>query len=843
MSSNYLVSIVTPFHNTKMEFFQRGYESLKRQTVGFENIEWVVVVHNSEAYYADAVKELTKGSDNVKVYLLNNHSRTPSSPRNYALSKVTGKYVGFLDSDDYLTDDGLAEVVAAMEETGADIASFRAETEPEDDTVIQAIDTRARFDQTVHSVLYNKGDEGLNDLIYAGGLTIWGKLIRADFLNQYQTRFSEDLKYGEDVCFTMECLANAGKVVLLPQTIVYVYFMNHGSIAQDSNHTGESLLKLAHDFAHIFDVTIQGGFALEKLAWPVLGYLAEMMAATSDLSEDVKKQICGMMRKYFDVLGPLEPDAKFFNAQMAEHFMKRARMIILGEEDADELTKASLLPILLANADTDYGRKYGFGGIRSVQEYRDSVPLSDYRTYRPLVKLMTHIGETNLICAENVVAYSEKRCVDGGKLLIPQTATFLAAYQDRLMGEINAAGFSTLLLMESSGEEAKKRFQDGAYVCSIRETVLNRIRKSDIFCSHTRAAGNKYGTLTDPEEVIFRAGDADIRYARLLFALLDPDVSQIIAPFTVTLLDLMRYLECMWEYIVDDIARGTISEKSGLSQETRQELAKLVSADPARAKELQEAFEGGFEGVIPIIWKRMERIVAHGAGENAVYSRQLMRYTGKVPLNYGYLDSAEAIIGKAAGDNENTFVLLDQSTFFEFLPEGAADAKTLVSSELTEGNRYELVITNTAGLYRYRSGVIIEAFAVKAGRTVVRYCYNERNVLELNGVLLNTLVLRQAGKKIDAEAGLLTYDFSLSKDEMNRCFVLSLKPEKDGTYDAEKIADIAEKQLSEFSTSYAEGRRAGRVEKIKVAVFPAAESELERGVAPVPANMPHVLRK
>ena len=63
----YLVSVVTPFHNTDMNLFKKGFESLKKQTLGFEKIEWVVVVHNSEKHYIDETKELTAGFDNVKM--------------------------------------------------------------------------------------------------------------------------------------------------------------------------------------------------------------------------------------------------------------------------------------------------------------------------------------------------------------------------------------------------------------------------------------------------------------------------------------------------------------------------------------------------------------------------------------------------------------------------------------------------------------------------------------------------------------------------------------------------------------------------------------------------------
>ncbi len=835
----YLVSIITPFHNTKIDFFRRGYESLKNQTLGFENIEWVVVIHNSDSSYAEEARKIVKDSGNVKLFVLNNDKRTPSSPRNHALTKATGKYIGFMDSDDYLTPDGLKDVVEHMESSGAEIASFRAETEPEDETVIQAIDTRARFDQTVSSVVLSKDDPELNDLIYAGGLTIWSKLIRRDFLVRYGITFSEDMTYGEDVCFSMECLGKAKKVVLLPQTIVYVYFMNHGSLAQETNHTPESLRKLAEDFARIFDITIKGGFALEKLGWPVLGYLAEMLAATPGLSEEFRKGIRDLMGGYFDCLGTLEPDEKFFNSELASYFMQRARTVILGEKEEDALTNNVLIPILRSNARTEYGVKYGFDHIRTLKEYQEAVPLSDYRTYRPLVKLMTRIGESNLISSEKIVAYSKKICPDGDELLIPQTATFIKTYQDRLLQEINSAESSCILLMNGLKNDGSVRFNDGALLSSIRTTVLDRIRKADIYNSHLRSARNKYGTVTDPEDLIFDAGEEDVRYAKCLFALADGDVSKIIAPFSSDVLNMMRYMECMWEDLVSDLASGTISERSGISEGLRERLSSELKASVERAEKLREEFEKGFSGIARRIWPSLTTVWATGSGENSVYSRALLKYLGDVPLDYGYLDCAEAIIGRSAGPGQNQYLLLENTAFFEFLPENAEEEILLSSGELIPGERYEVVITNQAGLYRYRSGMIIESSRIEEGQVYIRYCYNTRNVLKFAGVRMDTLLLRQAGKKIDEETGFLTYDYCLIPDEEAGRFVLFMKPEKSGQFDLKQIQEIVENNFEKMNPSYASGIREGRIRPVEVLLLPASDRELVKGKAPVFANLIH----
>lgn len=839
-TEKYLVSVVTPFHNTRMAYFKRGYESLKRQTLGFNNIEWIVVIHNSDEIYVNEAKELTQESENVKIYVLNNNIRTPSSPRNYALDKVSGKYVCFLDSDDYLTDDGLKDAVDRMEEFGVEISSFRAQTQAEDDTVIAAIDTRARFSQLSQTLLIDKSDPEINKLIYAGGLTIWSKLIRHDFLEKYHIRFDEDMTYGEDVCFSMQCLCKSDKVLILPQTIVYVYFMNHGSLAQETNHTPESILKLARDFAKIFDVTLEGNFALEELGWPVLGYLADTIANTPNLPGTLKAEVSALMRKYFDVLGPLKPDAKFFNEQVAVFFMKRARVILLGEKEDDPVLTDSLLPILQKSAYTEYGMKYGFADIKSIDDYRNNVPVTDAAVYRPFVKLVTRIGESNIISGEKIVAFFSKVCPDGDTLLIPQTASFIGDYRDRLISQLNDAVYSTILLnMETVEDDKLIRFNNGAVYSNMRTSVLNQIKEKDIFNSHARSRKYKYGTITDPLELIVKKDHYDTRYAKLLFALADPDVSQIIAPFTVDVLDMMRLLKCVWEELTDDLENGTVSEKSGIPEDVRTKLQETLKASPERADEVRRIIGEGFDGVIKRLWPELRVIVACGSGENAVFTRQLLRYTGDIPLDYGYLDCAEAIIGKSTEPGSNKYILVKNHAFFEFLPEDSTDNKTFLWNELKDGDRYEVIITNLAGLYRYRSGMIIEASGIKDGQLMMRYCYNRRNKVELNGVFLDTLLTRQAGKICDEEEDMITYDFGVLPDRKENSFALFLKPEQDGSYDREKISDTMDRILMEKSRSYKKGRDEGRIGKIMVYILASAASELKKGEIPGVLNLKH----
>ena len=104
MSQNkYAISVITPFHNVDLEMFKTACDSVMSQTIGFENIQWVIVLHNCEEHYLTEIPEMFQAYDNVLTPVLNNDARTPSSPRNHGITFATAPYIAFLDGDDSFT--------------------------------------------------------------------------------------------------------------------------------------------------------------------------------------------------------------------------------------------------------------------------------------------------------------------------------------------------------------------------------------------------------------------------------------------------------------------------------------------------------------------------------------------------------------------------------------------------------------------------------------------------------------------------------------------------------------------------------------------------------------------
>ena len=186
-----------------------------------------------------------------------------------------------------------------------------------------------------------------------------------------------------------------------------------------------------------------------------------------------------------------------------------------------------LAEILENNAYTDFGRRYNFTKITSEEEYRSTVPLSTYADYEKLFKLKTKIGEKQILSNDPTIAYALVSETANESELIPFTKDHADAYVRALSSYSNVGG-STLFLFESMPRTFK--FADQAPMDSLMGIVLDGLKKYIADNSYNRMF--KSGTCTSPMALMVTHEVMDSTYLRLLFALIDRKVQQIIAPFS-----------------------------------------------------------------------------------------------------------------------------------------------------------------------------------------------------------------------------------------------------------------------------------------------------------------------
>ncbi|MCR5617600.1 MAG: glycosyltransferase family 2 protein [Clostridiales bacterium] len=188
------VSVIIAVYNTE-RYLEKCLDSVMSQD--YENIELVLVDDGS----TDKSLEIMEGYRNRypdRITVLRKENGGQASARNLALGKITGTYLTFMDSDDYIDPDYIRTLVTAAVENGSD---------------------------AVISGQYKVTSEGVvKDTIsykVSGGrspqrrLNIAGKLYRTDYIREHNITFPEGKLY-EDNSFNLLALFLSPKILVLP---------------------------------------------------------------------------------------------------------------------------------------------------------------------------------------------------------------------------------------------------------------------------------------------------------------------------------------------------------------------------------------------------------------------------------------------------------------------------------------------------------------------------------------------------------------------------------------------------------------------------------------------------
>ena len=111
------VSIIVPVYNTE-KYLSKCLDSLINQD--FSDYEIIIVNDGSTDNSEDIINDYANKYDNIKTFKKKNGGL--SSARNYGLAKAIGKYITFVDSDDYVEKDFLKELYNAINKDNSDIA-------------------------------------------------------------------------------------------------------------------------------------------------------------------------------------------------------------------------------------------------------------------------------------------------------------------------------------------------------------------------------------------------------------------------------------------------------------------------------------------------------------------------------------------------------------------------------------------------------------------------------------------------------------------------------------------------------------------------------------------------
>ncbi len=216
-----LVSIIVPVYNVE-KYLDKCIETLIHQT--YQNIEIILIDDGSTDSSRKKANDWKKQDSRIK--MIHQNHQGVSSARNKGINLAKGKYIIFIDADDYTDKDLIEKLANKIETTNSDLSVCGFYY------VNKEIKSSTLYNQTLKEMDQKTFLDNICKEYYKGYL--WNKLLIKEKIGTL--RFDENKKICEDLLFIVKYTLNCQKISYIPESLYY--YVNHQNSTMDSidNH-------------------------------------------------------------------------------------------------------------------------------------------------------------------------------------------------------------------------------------------------------------------------------------------------------------------------------------------------------------------------------------------------------------------------------------------------------------------------------------------------------------------------------------------------------------------------------------------------------------------------------
>ncbi|MBD2103867.1 GH3 auxin-responsive promoter family protein [Leptolyngbya sp. FACHB-261] len=430
--------------------------------------------------------------------------------------------------------------------------------------------------------------------------------------------------------------------------------------------------------------------------------------------------------------------------------------------------------LLLAHRDTEYGQKYGLRDIKTIEQFREQVPILPYSSYESYTDRIAQ-GEKNILTPDPVIYLNLTSGSTGRQKLIPITQRYKNSLRQ---ANLTSIGFLNQGLRARGLKFGKALITNSAQLLGrtsggidYGQASAGTLRMSKFLCQQLFA--HPYEALR-PDDSLAR------HYVCLLFALRDPAMRGVASNFPMLVLRLCNYLERYAEALIEDLEKGTLAGWLEIEPEVRISLESQFSAAPARAAQLRSILKSEGRLTPKTAWPDLSFVVTAFGGTSDFYFERFPSYFEDTPVFGGVCASAEGMLGIYPDLNEAGSILAIENGFFEFVPQDQWDAeqpKTLLANEVEAGKYYRILITNYSGLYRYDIGDVMEVVGFYEQAPLIVFRHRRGGLLSSTTEKTTEFHATQVMQALQQEFGILLEDFciTLSEDEVPAHYLVNIE--------------------------------------------------------------------
>ena len=226
------LSVIIPIYNPKEEYLEECLKSITNQKL--ENIEFILVLDGCNKITKEICYKYKKQDSRIVVYEQENKGEGAS--RNKGIKLAEGKWITFIDADDWIDNGYLKTIYEKASKEKSDIIIFDCYVEYKNKKVKNIFYTKngvldKEDIEEIQLQNIGKGEAKYfpNDCNIS---VVWAKLYRKDFIIDNNLKFIEGIKRTPDAIFNMYTFENA-KNISHYNIYGYHYRKNENSITQN----------------------------------------------------------------------------------------------------------------------------------------------------------------------------------------------------------------------------------------------------------------------------------------------------------------------------------------------------------------------------------------------------------------------------------------------------------------------------------------------------------------------------------------------------------------------------------------------------------------------------------
>lgn len=433
------------------------------------------------------------------------------------------------------------------------------------------------------------------------------------------------------------------------------------------------------------------------------------------------------------------------------------------------------------NMSTDYGRQHGFDQINSIEEFRDRVPLVNYEDLMSLIERVSS-GEADVLFEGVPIAFERTGGSSGGNKLIPYSKASLLDFRSAILPWLAdatvtfglAGGCAYWAISPATRLPEQTRggipigLPDGAYLGN--EALPAFIELSAV----PPWLGN-----------IANVRDWQLATLYWLIRRNDLGIISIWSPtFFLTLLEKIEQL---------------VAELTGLLNQGGCIAGQVLPHDVLALSRLNEYIQSKDTRKL---WPGLKLISCWADASSKPFIQELRKRFPFASFQGKGLLSTEGVV--TVPNEEGLPVLAADSGFFEFLSD---DGRTKFSHELLSGVNYEVVMTTSGGLYRYRTGDVVVCEGFRNSLPVLRFVGRNNLMSDMVGEKLTEEFVTDCLKDIGGFRMLLPH----VRDKARYVLVVDALSDIDSILNIESV----EASLSR-NPQYAYARKIGQLDELSV---------------------------